>query len=335
MSGGVDSTACALILRDTHDVRGFFMQLDQPDLSRQKNRVQKIAERIGIDLEIIDLHKEFKTRVLDYFSDSYFQGLTPNPCIICNREIKFGLFFEIMQARGVNMMATGHYARIKKGNGRYHLYRGEDVKKDQSYFLSRLTQQQLGRILFPLGNMTKNSIYDLVESHGFDDFRGRESQDVCFLENNQVGSYLESRAASHLNTGPIKSTAGETLGTHKGLYRYTIGQRRGLGISNPSPLYVIRIDLASNSVIVGSSEELFQKTITVNNIHWLAGIPPNLEKDYNVKIRYTHGGAAAKLTLLDKDRGELNFYEPQRAVTPGQFAVVYDDKELLGSAIIV
>ncbi len=334
MSGGVDSTACALLTREKYDVQGYFMQLAQPDLKKQLHRVKEVAKKLGIQLHVIDLREKFHSKVLEYFSSSYFNGLTPNPCIICNKEIKFGLFLDAIMSAGMSQMATGHYATILKKENSYRLYVGDDPKKDQSYFLSRLSQSQLANILFPLGKMRKESIYDYVESHGFNDFRGQESQDVCFLENNKIGSFLENRSKTSDSSGTIISTSGQTLGTHKGLYRYTIGQRKGLGISSSSPLYVVGLDTATNSVVVGGNDELFKKCIQVKELHWLAGKSPDLNKQYTVRIRYSHRGSLAKLEITDNGKGEFVFNEPQRAVTPGQFAVVYNDSELLGSAII-
>jgi tRNA-specific 2-thiouridylase len=335
MSGGVDSTACALLLRKHYRVEGFFMLLAQPNIAAQEARVRSLAERLGIPLHIIDLRRSFAEKVLEYFSAGYFQGLTPNPCMICNREIKFGLFLDTMLAAGMTAMATGHYARIVKTGNIYRLFMGLDPKKDQSYFLSRLSQQQLARIIFPLGERTKESTYRLVEEHGFDDFQGLESQDVCFLGKHQIGDFLEELAPAGEATGPILSTAGQQLGSHRGLFRYTIGQRRGLGIAAETPLYVVALDVRANAVIVGSNQELFRNRILASQFHWLGGNAPDTGKPYTVRIRYSHPGSSAHLTLQDDGSGEIFFDEPQRAVTPGQFAVVYDDRELLGSGIIV
>jgi tRNA-specific 2-thiouridylase len=334
MSGGVDSTACALILGAKYKVHGFFMNLGQPNYSEQERRVKEVAGRLGIDLSVIDLRPQFERLVLDYFSGSYFAGKTPNPCVICNREIKFGLFLDTILARGMTKMATGHYAKVVCSEGSCHLYCGADPKKDQSYFLSRLSQAQLGRVLFPLGQSTKESTYALVEQHGFLDFRGIESQDVCFLENNQVSSFLQNRLEGSDAGGPILSTSGEQLGEHTGLFRYTIGQRRGLGISSSAPLYVIRLDRENNAVIVGSDSELFENEARLDGFHWLAGSPPDTSSTFTVRIRYTHKGARGRLEL-EGDTGRVIFLERQRAVTPGQFAVFYRDRELLGSAVIL
>ncbi len=334
LSGGVDSTACALLLREHYQVKGFFMQLAQPNFAEQKTRVDAVAKKLGIPLQIINLQQEFEQRVLDYFTNSYFRGLTPNPCVICNREIKFGLFMETILGAGMDKMATGHYAKIERADDKYHLYRGDDPKKDQSYFLSRLTQGQLSKVLFPLGETTKQDTYRFVKENGFDDFHGQESQDVCFLENSQIGNFLEHRSTRDKDEGPIVSTSGKVLGQHKGLFRYTIGQRKGLGISSETPLYVVALDATDNRVIVGRNEELFKKQIRVRKLHWLADKKPDITIDYMVRIRYSHRGSAARLILDDKGCGEIVFHEPQRAVTPGQFAVIYHDTELLGSGII-
>lgn len=311
------------------------MQLAQPNFVAQKARVEAVAKKIGIPLQIINLQQDFEQRVLDYFSGSYFQGLTPNPCMICNREIKFGLFMEAILAAGMDKMATGHYARIKRADDMYHLHSGDDPKKDQSYFLSRLTQEQLAKVIFPLGEQTKDTTYRFVEEHGFDDFHGQESQDVCFLENNQIGNFLEDLSTCKNDEGPIVSTSGKVLGRHKGLFRYTIGQRKGLGISSETPLYVVGLDATRNLVIVGRNEELFKKQIRVQKLHWLADKEPDITINYMVRIRYSHRGSLARLVLDDNDSGDIIFHESQRAVTPGQFAVIYHDTELLGSGIII
>ena len=334
MSGGVDSTACALIMREQYQVKGFFMQLEQPNFSYQKERVERIAEKLNIDLKIIDLRQEFNKKVLDYFSGSYFRGLTPNPCVICNREIKFGLFMDAILGAGMDCMATGHYARIVKSQTGYHLHKGHDPKKDQSYFLSRLHQKQLEKILFPLGEQTKDSTYNFVEQHGFDDFRGQESQDVCFLDNSGVGNFLEGKLSPGNSSGPIITTSRKVLGSHNGLYRYTIGQRKGLGVSSETPLYVIGLDVANNAVIVGKNDELFKSHIQVKELHWLSGNPPDTSKEYQVRIRYSHRGSDGRLVVHDDGHGEIIFQDPQRAITPGQFAVIYEDTELLGSGVI-
>ncbi len=335
MSGGVDSTVCALLLREQYEIEGFFMRLAQPDFRRQKTEVVSVAKKLGIKLNIIDLRHEFEKKVLHYFSSSYLEGLTPNPCVVCNREIKFGLFMDNILHHGMDKMATGHYARILNNEGTYRLFTGVDPKKDQSYFLSRLDQIQLSRVLFPLGEKVKESTYTFVEQHGFDNFRGMESQDVCFLQNKGIGPFLQICSPKADNHGPILSTSGKHLGYHHGLFHYTVGQRKGLGISSDTPLYVVGLDRTNNSVIVGKNEELFKSTIRIKALHWLTGSQPFLDREYTVRIRYSHKGATATIALEKDAYAKIIFKEPQRAIAPGQFAVIYDDSELLGSGIIV
>lgn len=334
MSGGVDSTACAIMLRKDHAVQGFFMHLAQPDLASQLERVRGIAGRLGIDLTVIDLQKAFEQRVLAYFSTSYAAGLTPNPCLVCNREIKFGLLLEAILAAGMDRMATGHYARIVESTGVCHLHKGLDALKDQSYFLSRLDQGQLSRLLFPLGDSSKAETYAFVEAHGFSDFYGLESQDVCFLGNESVGDFLAGRFPDQPGDGPIVTADGREIGRHHGLLRYTIGQRRGLGIPDSSPWYVLRIEPQHNRVVVGKEDELRQRRVDIGELHWLAGTPPADGSRHEVRLRSTHRGAQAVYSPGPDGQAVLLFETAQRAVTPGQFAVLYRGDEVLGSGVI-
>ncbi len=335
MSGGVDSTATALLLKEKFELRGFFMDLDQPDFPQQKDRVEYLAGTIGIPLEIFDLKKQFRQLVLDYFSDSYYRGKTPNPCIICNRKVKFGLFLDAILAAGMERMATGHYARIEKITDEYSLHTGMDKTKDQSYFLSRLTQKQLSQVLFPLGARSKADIYRFMEHNGYDDFRGRESQDICFLKNKKLTSFLEDLGKQPALPGPIISTAGVVLGEHRGLYRYTIGQRRGLGLPDLTPWYVVSMDYTNNSLVVGKDDELLSPALVACSAHWLSRTEPENNHTYTVRIRYSHPGTLARIRFISDDSFRLDFEEPQRAVAPGQYAVIYDGDRVLGSGEIV
>lgn len=335
MSGGVDSTSCVLLLQKEYDVSGFFMELAQPDIDQQKQNVRHMADRLGIELTVIDLRRKFKEKVLDYFTSSYFSGRTPNPCMICNREIKFGLFMGEIIASGMDMVATGHYARVVRQDGLSHLYRGIDSKKDQSYFLARLSQQQLSRVIFPLGEQEKEATYQFIEKNGFDQFRGMESQDVCFYKNGTVGDYLQTNSHAKLLPGKITTDDGRIIGSHNGLFRYTIGQRRGLGISDATPWYVIGLDGEKNQVIVGKQEDLLQDTINIKNLNWVSGKEPDFSLNYQVQIRYSHKGSPAKLIQIGKKRYSIQFEKQQRAVTPGQFTVIYYNDEVIGSGEII
>ena len=334
MSGGVDSTACAIMLQKTHAVQGFFMHLAQPDYQSQLARVEEIAARLRIGLTIVDLRRQFEERVLDYFSSSYRSGLTPNPCLVCNREIKFGLLLAAMTAAGVDTMATGHYARIVERDGVFHLHRGVDRHKDQSYFLARLHQAQLRRLRLPLGAWTKEKTYTFVAAHGFTGFSGAESQDVCFLGAESVGDFLLRRLPDLAADGPVLTVDGREIGRHRGLFRHTVGQRRGLGLPDSSPWYVVRLDPATNSLVVGKQDDLLQRQVEIADLHWLAGTPAESGDRFEVRLRSTHRGAAATFEITGELRARLHFDLPQRAVTPGQFAVLYQGDEVVGSGVI-
>ncbi len=335
MSGGVDSTAAALILKEKFAVEGFFMDLAQPDFEKQRNRVEHLCATMDIPLHIIDLKAEFKKQVLDYFTTSYYRGRTPNPCMICNREIKFGLFMDAILSAGMTRVATGHYARTSCSEGEYFLHTGTDAKKDQSYFLSRLTQQQLARVLFPLGSMSKDDIYRFVENNGYTDFRGVESQDVCFLKNERLSTFLDNDETPSVVPGPIMSVDGRRLGRHSGLHHYTIGQRRGLGLCDTSPWYVCSIDHQTNVLVVGKNRDLFSSSLIARKAHWINRVLPIENHRYTVRIRYTHPGSAARFTRISDDSFKLVFTEAQRAVAPGQYAVLYDGERVVGSGEIV
>lgn len=255
--------------------------------------------------------------------------------MVCNKEIKFGLFLEAMQDAGMDRIATGHYARVQETDGIHHLYKGVDTNKDQSYFLARLKQEQLERSIFPLGSMLKEETYAFVEANGFLDFRETESQDICFLTDESVGSYLEKLLPEGGHPGPIVTSDGREVGAHKGLFRYTIGQRRGLGLPDATPWYVLAIEPKGNTLIVGKEDELYRDCIRIKNIHWLLGQPPVLETGYQVRIRSSHRGAEAALKRIDDDLYQITFRLKQRAVTPGQFAVIYKDDEVIGSGEIL
>ncbi len=334
MSGGVDSTACALLLQKQYQVHGFFMQLAQPDLAQQLERVREISRQCNIPLQVIDLRARFTEKVLDYFSASYQKGRTPNPCMVCNREIKFGLFMDSILEQGMERVATGHYASIINDDGCLLLRQGNDETKDQSYFLARLSQQQLSRVLFPLGKMRKEEVYTFVEDLGFSGFRGQESQDVCFLGELSVGHFLEQQARCQGTGGEIVDREGSVLGYHNGIYNYTIGQRKGLGISAATPLYVVAIDAPGNRVIVGKNDDLFSDTIEIKDVYWSCDRPPIPDHDYLVRIRYRHQGARARIAELSQGRCRITFSEKQRAVTPGQFAVIYSQGLVRGSGEI-
>ena len=334
LSGGVDSTAAALLLKRSHEVVAFFMDIGQPDFIEQKQRVEEISSRIGIDIQVIDLKERFKTYVVDYFTSSYFAGKTPNPCMICNREIKFGLFMDAIADTGMAHIATGHYARTEIIDDEVALLKGKDTKKDQSYFLSRLDRNQLSRIVFPLGSMHKKEIYSFVENQGFSCFRGKESQDICFLANSDVASFLEQERDRPPQKGVIMTTDGKDIGHHNGLFHYTIGQRRGLGLPDTTPWYVCGLNPKENILIVGKQKDLFAREISVISPHWLQKKIPENGQKHLVRLRYSHAGAIAAIKHSDNNSFKLFFNEPQRAIAPGQFAVLYENDRVIGSGEI-
>lgn len=349
MSGGVDSSVtAALLLKAGAEVRGVFMRLAQPGVERHQERAAAVAAHLGIPLEVIDLGEPFRQEVLAYFSAGYFSGRTPNPCVICNQRIKFGLLMERALAGGSvtdheehhevsDLLATGHYARISRDPaGGYHLRQGLDPRKDQSYFLCLLSQAQLGRMLFPLGEKTKVEVYGLAAELGLAGRHGRESQDVCFLAEQSAGDFLASLAPAAAETGGLIVTRdGRELGRHRGVYHYTVGQRRGLGLPDVTPYYVVALDAARHLVVVGKEDELYRRRVRLRTIHWLAGSPPPLPLDCRAKIRYRHQPAPARLEIEAATGAPLlTFDEPQRAATPGQFAVLYHEDEVLAGGEI-
>ena len=337
MSGGVDSSVTATLLKNKgYKVHGFFMALAQPDLGQQVERVKRVAAHLDIPLRIVDLAAEFKEAVLDYFIETYFMGKTPNPCIICNPEVKFGRLLEEILAAGCGCMATGHYARISQGkDGKFHLLKGLDPKKDQSYFLHRLSQEQLARILLPLGEQTKENVYRMASELGIAGVHGDESQDVCFLKGQDLSSFMARYPEKHKGAGPIITRNGQEIGLHQGMHCYTVGQRKGLGLPDATPYYVVALDPLHNAVVVGKKEDLWQRDLSVGEVNWVTGKEPELPCEFFTKIRYRHQGAAAQVMIADKNHYLVSFQEPQLAITPGQFAVFYDGDEVVGGGVIL
>jgi tRNA-uridine 2-sulfurtransferase len=328
LSGGVDSTtAAALLLEQGIAVQGFFMLL-LPDSEQQVGKVQHIANRLGIPLHLVDLREHFQQQVISPFVAAYRQGLTPNPCILCNRLIKFGLLFEAMAAKGINAMATGHYAQIEDGR----LRRGLDPAKDQSYFLCRLTAEQLSRLLLPLGTWRKKDVFARAQAMGFNHFEeAGESQDVCFLAGQDLPSFL-AKQGLEARIGEIVTEQGKVLGSHQGSWKYTVGQRRGLGIPDATPWYVTGLDAANNCVVVGKNEELFRRELLLADVQWQ--IEPPEQWQGRVQLRSRHQAAEAQVLPAENGCWRVCFAEPQRAVTPGQFAVFYQDDWAAGSGVI-
>lgn len=333
MSGGVDSSVSASILKQQgHEVHGFFMKLPLPGVEEHLGRVRAVAGKLGIPLETVDMEERFTGQVMNVFINTYRQGQTPNPCIICNRRIKFGALQEHMRGLGMDKMATGHYARIgRTRDGNPAVRRGLDDTKDQSYFLCRLTTEQLEHVILPLGGYSKAEVYGMAGEIGLAGVHGPESQDICFLAGRSVAEFFADQGIEE-KPGDIVASQGQIIGRHRGLWRYTIGQRRGLGLPDATPWYVRRLDETHNRVIVCKHEELITCQAPVRDVRWI-GSPPAAWQGL-VRIRGRHFPSPATVEKKSGNGYLITFENPQRAVTPGQFAAFYEDGLIIGSGVI-
>jgi tRNA-uridine 2-sulfurtransferase len=364
MSGGVDSSAAAAILKEQgHDLVGFTMQLwnQRRGISVDENGdplpsrccslddvydARRVAEELGFPFYVLNLEKDFERDVVGPFVDSYLKGETPIPCVSCNSRLKFASLDRLAASLGCDKVATGHYARVEYDEpaNRYRLFRGRNLQKDQSYFLWELTQEQLSRAMFPLGEMSKPEVRGVAREHSLATAEKAESQEICFVPDGDyagfIDRYLESEDTAHRlpGEGRIVSSTGEVMGHHAGIHHYTIGQRRGIGIAGERPLYVIEIDAPTNRVVVGHQDELLDREFTAAGVNWVAFDKPSAPVRADVRVRYRHPPAPATITQLN-NRPQLGvrvvFDEPQRAITPGQAAVFYRGDEVVGGGWIV
>lgn len=342
MSGGVDSSMAAALLREKgYEVIGVMMRLWAPEGVTNRccspeaaEDARRVCQILGIPFYLLNFEEEFKRHVVDYFEREYAQGRTPNPCLECNRHLKFGLLFRKALALGAAYLATGHYARLGQTNGRYQLLRGVDRAKDQSYALYMLGQEELARLLLPLGEYTKEEVRSLARKMCLPVAEKAESQELCFVPEAGYGRFLRDHRGFKPQPGPIIDLAGNTLGEHKGLPYYTIGQRRGLGIAAPEPLYVLRIDVEQNALIVGRASELGRKGLLARDTTYVAGEVPPEPMEVTAKIRYKAKEARALLNPLEGGRAKLGFLDPQRGVAPGQGVVFYQGEVVIGGGII-
>ena len=344
MSGGVDSSVSAALLKKAGflpagrqvDVVGVHMKCWSSELSREctasedEHSARMAAAHLGIPFYVWNFVAEYKRRVVDYMLEGYEQGLTPNPDIMCNKEIKFGLFFEKAIKLGADYVATGHYARIARHNATPRLLQGVDKEKDQSYFLSFIKPEVLDKILFPVGNYTKPQVRALARKFGLPNAERKDSQGICFVGEVAIGDFL--RQYIKPKKGDIVDTQGRKLSEHDGVFYYTVGQRKGIGLAG-GPWYIGRKDVKKNELVVSKQEQdLYASTATIENVHWL-GEPAHLPATFRAHLRYRHAGARAELRK-EGDGYVLAFAEPQRAVTPGQFAAFYVGDQLLGGGVI-
>jgi tRNA-specific 2-thiouridylase len=337
MSGGVDSsTAAALLKQASYEVFGIHMQLwSDPALKAKLEENISILKRtcriLDIPFHILNLEKEFQSCVIDYFYQEYGLGHTPNPCVFCNRRIKFGRLLEKVQEMGADYLATGHYARIEQAPEGYRLLKASDQSKDQSYFLYTLGQKDLPHLLFPIGNLHKTEVRKLAAKSGLPTSTRPKSQDICFIPNGDSHAFIARGIPPQ--PGDIVDTEGKVLSRHQGLAHYTIGQRHGLGIAARKPLYVLKLDVASNRLIVGSREQLLRSTLTAHKLSWIAGEAPEDLTSITAKIRYKSPEVSVTL-YLNNDTARVDFHQPQSAITPGQAIVFYRGEAVLGGGII-
>jgi tRNA-uridine 2-sulfurtransferase len=361
MSGGVDSSAAAAILKEQgHDLVGFTMQLwdQRRGINVDENGdplpsrccslddvydARRVAEELGFPFYVLNLEKDFERDVVQPFVDSYLSGETPIPCVSCNSRLKFASLDRLAASLGCDKVATGHYARVEydEGSKRHRLFRGRNLQKDQSYFLWELTQDQLSRAMFPLGEMSKPEVREIAREHGLAVAEKSESQEICFVPDGDyagfIDRYLEATGSADrkLGAGEIVGAGGEVMGHHAGIHRYTIGQRRGIGIAAERPLYVIDIDATKNQVVVGPQDELLGQEFTAARVNWVAQDRSSAPLRAEVSVRYRHSPAVATITPVDNSRVRVRFDEPQRAITPGQATVFYSGDEVLGGGWIV
>jgi tRNA-specific 2-thiouridylase len=346
MSGGVDSSvAAALLKQQGYDVVGMMLRLWSEPGKEDSNRcctpdsmaqARRVAAKLDIPFYVVDAKDVFRRTVVEYFLEGYASGTTPNPCMACNRTIRWEYLLNHALALGADFVATGHYARVQTAaDGHRQLIRALDLTKDQSYILHVLTQEKLARALFPVGDYPKTEIRAMAEALGLSTAKRPDSQDLCFLSGEDYRAFLKRNAPEMLCAGAIVTRAGEVVGQHTGLPDYTIGQRKGLGIASPVPLYVLAKDPASNALIVGPADQLGSCELLASGVNWTSGRIPTHAFRADVKSRYTGRLAAAEILPLENGTGfRARFDAPQRDLTPGQAAVIYEREHVLGGGVI-
>ena len=346
MSGGVDSSVAAYLLKEQgYEVIGIMMKLspDNPDYEENEggccsisaaNDARRVADVLDIPFYVMNFKDAFKTNVIDNFIDEYMEGRTPNPCIICNRTIKFEEFLRKAKALGADYIATGHYAKIEKQEDRYVLKKAADDKKDQTYALYSLTQEQLSNTLMPCGDYSKPEIRNIAERVGLEVFRKKDSQEICFIPDNDHGAYIKKYSGREIKPGNFVDKHGKVLGTHKGIVYYTIGQRKGLGIALGKPVFISKINPKTNQVVLGDEEDIFKNELVAKDLNFILFDKLTSNLRVSAKIRYSAKPQLATLIPLENNRVKVVFDEKQRAITKGQSVVFYLENLVVGGGII-
>jgi tRNA-specific 2-thiouridylase len=346
MSGGVDSSVAAALLADQgHDVVGLSMQLyDQREGEHGYGSccslddlydAGQVARRLNIPHYLLNFEKEFQRTVVDNFVREYTAGRTPIPCAHCNSDLKFSTLLARAEAYGAEAVATGHYARVEAtATGGYVLRRGADRSKDQSYFLFSLTQAQLARARFPIGHLSKHDVREYARERGLITADKPDSQEICFVPDGDYAAFIERQGSELEKSGTIIDQAGHVLGRHDGIHRFTVGQRKGLGIALAEPTYVLQLRPAEKEVVVGRRQDLERTTLTASTVNWISGKPPERSIRVTAQIRHRHDPAPGTVSALDDARASLEFDTPQIAITPGQAVVFYDEDKVLGGGWI-
>ena len=348
ISGGIDSLTTAFLLKQEgyevmgiHFITGFETEWnDQPEPAARnlnshsaKNKIKTIEDQLGIPITILDCRKKFQEKVVQYFTSSYVKGQTPNPCLVCNPQIKFGILLEYAKSFGASQLATGHYVKKQLDqNGVSHLFKGDDPQKDQSYFLAFLSQEQLADACFPLGTMHKSTVKKIAIENGLRPVTDKESQDICFIHGKSYIDFLHNQSIL-LKPGIITDKKGNILGEHKGLHYFTIGQRRGINCPSSKPYYVLQLDTENNRIIVGEKQDLYSSGCILKDVNWIIR-PSSFPITCSVKIRYQHDPAPATIDTDDTNQIRIRFQTSQLSVTPGQGAVFYDKNEVIGGGWI-
>jgi len=337
MSGGVDSSVAALLMiKEGLECQGAMMKL-HPNVKDSSEAAANAARKLNIPFQLFDFSKEFEKLVIERFIETYEKGLTPNPCIYCNKSLKFGLLLDKAVEQNMDYIVTGHYARIERdgATGRFLLRKAADISKDQSYVLYSLNQKQLSHTKFPLGSFeNKAAVREYAREHGLENAQRSDSQDICFIPNGDYVKFITEHTGTRQKKGRFVDIEGNDLGEHKGIINYTVGQRRGMGLSMPYPAYVVDVNAENNTVVVGRNEDLFTKTFELCDVNLIPFDKIDSKIRATVKIRYAHTAQPATVHQTGDDKLRIEFDEPQRAITKGQAAAIYDGDYVIGGGII-